>query len=346
MEWLRGDTIGRGSFGTVSLAIPKSNLSQFQIPIVVKSSDFSCSNSLQNEKQILSQLGNHHPQIVKLLGDSLSFENGTQFYNLFLEYAQKGSLADQMRISGGKFSFSDVKKYTKSILKGLCYIHEEGFVHGDIKLQNVLLFENGVAKIADFGLAKRADEKTGCQFRGTPLYMSPEIVAGGEVGSPADIWALGCAVVEMTSGKPAWSFSPESDVSSLLYRIGVAGESPEIPANLCPEGKDFLGKCFAMDPNNRWSARMLLDHPFVSGFEDPCCSDSDDKLASVSPRCPLEFPDWESTDESTLNSVESMGFSDESESSFWSSTSGRLEQELVSDGAPEWSDMDGWVAVR
>ncbi|KNA08706.1 hypothetical protein SOVF_160260 [Spinacia oleracea] len=333
MEWVRGEIIGRGSFGTVSLAIPKSNSNKY----VVKSAELSNSFSLKNEKEILSEL--NHPNIVRYLGDSLSLEKGTQFYNLFLEYATKGSIADQLKVSGGRFEFSDVKRYTKSVLKGLCHIHESGFVHCDIKLQNVLLFQDGTAKIADFGLARRVSDEFGEQLRGTPLYMSPEIVSGEKVESPADVWALGCAVVEMVTGKPVWDLLPESDVSALLYRIAVGGESPKIPGNLCSEGKDFLGKCFVKNPNERWTAQMLLDHPFVSGLKD--------ERPSVSPKCPFEFPDWQSNSCSDSESVSSFGFSEDCcWASSWSPVSRTLDEELISNRIPNWNDSDDWVTVR
>ncbi|XP_021714321.1 mitogen-activated protein kinase kinase kinase 17-like [Chenopodium quinoa] len=338
MEWVRGEIIGRGSFGTVNLAIPKSNSTQY----VVKSAQVSNSFSLKSEKEILSELSIiNHPNIVRCLGDSLSLESGTQHYNLFLEYASKGSLADQLKLSGGKFEFSEVKNYTKSILKGLSHLHESGIVHCDIKLQNILVFEDGTAKIADFGLAKKvSNEVGGNQLRGTPLYMSPEIVAGGKVESPADVWALGCAVVEMVTGKPAWEISPESDVSSLLYRIAIGGESPKIPGNLCSEGRDFIEKCFIKNPNERWTAQMLLDHPFVSGLKE------EDQRPTVSPRCPFDFPDWQSGSGSDSESVSSVGFSEESWCPTWSPVSRQLEEQLVSDRVPNWGDSNDWIIVR
>lgn len=336
MEWVRGEIIGRGSFGTVSLAVPKSNSTQY----VVKSSEICNSFSLKNEKEILSELSKNHPNIVRCLGDSSSFERGTHFYNLFLEYASKGSLADQLKLAGGKFELSDVKRYTKSVINGLCHIHHSGFVHCDIKLQNILVFDDGTAKIADFGLARRVSDDFGSQLRGTPLYMSPEIVAGGKVEAPADVWALGCAVVEMVTGKPAWELSPESDVSALLYRIAVGGESPKIPGNLCSEGKDFLEKCFSKNPSERWTAQMLLDHPFLSELKD------DDQRPTVSPRCPFEFPDWQSNSGSDSDSVSSFGFSEGSWTSSWSPVSRHLEVHLISDQVPSWSDSDDWVTVR
>ncbi|MBA0864210.1 hypothetical protein Goshw_000632 [Gossypium schwendimanii] len=86
-------------------------------------------------------------------------ENGGKFYNLFLEYADKGSLVDHLQQNGGKLMESNVKRFARSMLKGLNFFHSQGFVHCDIKLQNVLLFGNGDVKIADFGLAKRKGEK-------------------------------------------------------------------------------------------------------------------------------------------------------------------------------------------
>ncbi|KAL2231484.1 UNVERIFIED_CONTAM: Mitogen-activated protein kinase kinase kinase 20 [Sesamum indicum] len=117
---------------------------------------------------------------------------------------------------------------------------------------------NGRVKIADFGLTKRHGGRkgaaTGCELRGTPLYMSSEMVAGGEQGPPADIWALGCVVVEMLSGNPAWRCSY---IAGLMMRIGVGEEVPEIPRSLPEEVRDFLGKCFVKDPSKRWTAEML-----------------------------------------------------------------------------------------
>ncbi|CAL5443885.1 unnamed protein product [Camellia sinensis] len=84
-------------------------------------------------------------------------------------------------------------------------IHENGFVHCDLKLQNVLLCQNDVAKIADFGLAKKSGEKiVGFELRGTPMYMPPETVVAGQQEAAADVWALGCLVAEMVAGTPPW----------------------------------------------------------------------------------------------------------------------------------------------
>ncbi|GAB2282622.1 hypothetical protein Dimus_017161 [Dionaea muscipula] len=366
-KWVRGGAVGRGTFGAVNLALPTTSSSSSNPPLmVVKSCEDSKSETLKNEKQVLSQLPDC-PYIVRFLGDDLSVEsNGQKVYNLLFEYAPKGNLADQLKSScsvGGGFSDAQVRAYTRMLLRGLCSIHENGFVHCDIKLQNILLFEDGAAKIADFGLARRAKQEKnsdGFVLRGTPLYMSPEVVNGGEAESPADIWSLGCAVVEMITGKPAWRCSPGCDVSALLYRIGTGGETPEIPANLCTEGRDFLRKCFSRDPNERWTARMLLEHPFVSwSNDDESGSDRErddcDGRPWTSPRCPLDFPDWASSEgwspeysssKSGLR-VESQGGDELTLSSPWclSSVSGRI-QGLVCDHVPDWCDSDEWIRVR
>ncbi|KAL2251394.1 UNVERIFIED_CONTAM: Mitogen-activated protein kinase kinase kinase 20 [Sesamum indicum] len=193
------------------------------------------------------------------LWESCSYEKGEKLYNVLLEYALGDALADKLRNSGGGGMLeSEVRGYTEALLKGIHYIHKFGYVHCDIKLQNILLGANGRVKITHFGLAKRDGGRkgaaTGCELRGTPLYMSPEMVVGGEQGPPTDIWALGCVVAEMLSGNPAWRCS---DIAGLMMRIGVGKEVPEIPRSLSEEGRDFLGKCFVKDPSKRWTAEML-----------------------------------------------------------------------------------------
>ncbi|KAK7263135.1 hypothetical protein RJT34_30720 [Clitoria ternatea] len=344
MDWARGDAVGRGSFATVNFAIPTNGSNQFPSITAVKSSEAHTSSSLKNEKHVLDSLGSC-PRIIRCFGDDHSFENGVEYYNLFLEYAAGGSLADRLKFHGGRIPEPLVRRYARSVVEGLNHVHESGFVHCDIKLQNILVFDDDEIKIADFGLAKEAGAKQrGFECRGTPMFMSPESVNDGECESPADVWALGCAVVEMVTGKPAWKVENGSSMWSLLLRIGVGDEIPEIPEELSKEGKDFLDKCFVKDPKLRWSAEMLLKHPFV-------CEDDTVSFKRVfeSPRSHFDFPDWVSSDSvsvpSSPESQDRWNF-DSSCLSSLSSPVDRLRQ-LTTVNTPEsWSDLDGWTSVR
>ncbi|KAG6424696.1 hypothetical protein SASPL_115116 [Salvia splendens] len=335
MDWFRGEKLGRGSFAQVNLAIPRSQSSFLHPLMAVKSCGASLSSSLLNEKSILEELKDC-PQIIRYYGDSYSFENGEKLYNVLLEYASGGSLADCLKSAGDRtIPEPQVRRYTKALLKGLHYIHKFGYVHCDLKPQNILLTSDGGVRIADFGLAKRAGG--GGELRGTPLYMSPEMVAGSEQGAAADVWALGCVVAEMASGSPAWRCS---DLAALLMRIGVGEEVPEIPGDLSAEGRDFAEKCFVKDPRGRWTAEMLLNHPFVCGEEEMNGSEElrsgDWKMASASPRCPFDFEEWSC---SLTSPAESWSVSKAEE---------RL-RGLVNVGAeiaPNWSSTDDWLTIR
>ncbi|KAK8663890.1 hypothetical protein V6N13_083695 [Hibiscus sabdariffa] len=303
--------------------------------MAVKRCETHNSASLRNEKQVLDQLGSC-PEIIRCLGDDYSVEGCGEFYNLFLEYADKGSLADHVQRNGGRLMESNVKRFAKSILRGLNFVHSKGFVHCDVKLQNVLLFGNGDVKLADFGLAKRNGEKQGrFEIRGTPLNMAPESINGNVYDFPVDIWALGCVVVEMFTGKPAWDLKQGSNMADLLIKIGVGDELPGIPGELSEEGNDFLGKCFSRDPNKRWTAEMLLAHPFMAADDDDetivlfpsTSSQCYFEEFSESPRCPFDFPDW--VENSSIDS--------------WALDRIR---ELACDEAPNWSVCGSWISLR
>ncbi|KAK7251035.1 hypothetical protein RIF29_33900 [Crotalaria pallida] len=354
MDWIRGESVGRGSFAKVNLAIPRnSSTSLFHSPAAVKSCEVSTSSSLKNEKKILDCLG-CCPRIIRCLGDDYNFENGSEYYNLFLEYAAGGSLSDQLKLHGGRFPEAQVRGFARSIIEGLIHIHENGFVHCDIKLQNILVFRDGEIKIADFGLAKETGEKqrkTGFECRGTPLFMSPESVNDGEYESPADIWALGCAVVEMVTGKPAWDVKNDSNMWSLFVRIAVGDELPEIPDELSEEGKDFLAKCFVKDPTKRWTAEMLLKHPFVA---DGTVALECVQEQKSSPRSQFDFPDWVSSSGTTASVPNSPKFEkadgerdyDSSFSSSFFTPGDRLRRIATNQEPVNWSESDGWTCVR
>lgn len=352
MEWVRGKTIGHGSFAAVSIAKPTNQCSRFPPLMAVKSCGVSHCDSLVNERMILEELKDC-PEIIDCYGDSITIENGKKLYNVALEYASGGALSEKVKNSGGlRLSENEIRRFTNSIVKGLEFIHRNGYVHCDIKLQNVLLVcddcGNDAVKIADFGLAKKTttaavESNSKYEIRGSPMYMAPETVAGGEQESASDIWALGCLVTEMITGNPVWNCS---DIGNLLMKIGVGTEIPEIPEKLSEEGKDFLGKCFLRDPTKRWTAEMLLDHPFVNTV-----SFKEEAENQISPRDPFDFPDWESEQSCSVAPEFDSWFGEEQELEEFRSGSPSIPPatrlgQLLTDQTPNWSVSNSWVKVR
>lgn len=256
MDWTRGRTIGRGSSAAVSVATAHDSGEIFAI----KSVELSRSETLQREQKILSSL--NCPQIIGYRGSGVSSENGELLYNLFMEFAPGGSLSDQIRRRGGSLNDAVIRSYTRDILLGLEYLHSVGIAHCDVKAPNILIAAGGL-KIADLGCAKLAGDVASAVC-GTPVYMAPEVARGEQQGFAADVWALGCTVIEMATGRAPWAGDFVDPVSA-LFNIGFSGHGPEIPSFMSEEGRDFLGKCLRWDPMERWSANKLLKHPFVEG---------------------------------------------------------------------------------
>uniref|UniRef100_M1CXN6 ATP binding protein n=1 Tax=Solanum tuberosum TaxID=4113 RepID=M1CXN6_SOLTU len=93
--------------------------------------------------------------------------------------------------------------------------------------------------------------------------MAPESVLDDEYETPADIWAFGCTVFEMITGKKVWDCTGINDPLHLLCKIGM--QSPELHHDkLSKQAEDFLNKCVDRDSHSRWTADLLLNHPFLS----------------------------------------------------------------------------------
>nr|CAE00640.1 putative mitogen-activated protein kinase 1 [Medicago sativa] len=255
-SWQKGELLGRGSFGTVYEGISEDGFffAVKQVSLLDQGSQGKQSVvQLEHEIALLSQF--EHENIVRYIGTEMDESN----LYIFIEFVTKGSLLSLYRRY--KLRDSQVSAYTRQILHGLKYLHDRNIVHRDIKCANILVDANGSVKVADFGLAKaiKLNDVKSCQ--GTAFWMAPEVVRGKVkgYGLPADIWSLGCTVLEMLTGKIP--YSPMECISA-MFRIGK-GELPPVPDTLSRDARDFILQCLKVNPDDRPTAAQLLDHKFV-----------------------------------------------------------------------------------
>ena len=248
-----GDCLGRGAFGSVYRALNWSTGETVAIK-QVKLGDLP-RNELTGLMQEINLLKNlNHANIVKYHGYVKSVEN----LYIILEYCENGSLHSICK-NFGKFPENLVSLYTSQVLQGLLFLHEQGVIHRDIKGANILTTKEGLVKLADFGVATKAQGLAEGSVVGTPYWMAPEVIELSGATTASDIWSLGCTVIELLDGKPPYhKLAP----MPALFRI-VNDDHPPLPEGVSPGVRDFLMQCFHKDTNFRATAKKLLKHAWI-----------------------------------------------------------------------------------
>ncbi|KAI9300538.1 hypothetical protein BJ944DRAFT_291624 [Cunninghamella echinulata] len=284
-RWQQGRYIGAGTFGQVYLAI---NLDTSSI-MAVKEIRFPDSSALsalhkaiKEEMKVMEML--HHRNIVQYYGMEVHREK----VNIFMEYCENGSLGSLLEAGGRIEAEYYIVDYAYQILCGLAYLHDNNIVHRDIKPDNILIDHQGQLKLSDFGASKiiahghktlgKATLNVANSLTGTPMYMAPEIITGGDTGRKGsmDIWSLGCCVVQMATGRRPWSTLDNE--WSVMFHV-VTGHPPlPDPSQMSSSGISFLKKCFIRNPKERPTAYELLEDPWIKNYLEHGIIENDEQL--------------------------------------------------------------------
>jgi serine/threonine protein kinase len=196
------EEIGRGAMGVVYKAIQRrlSRVVALKMLLGGANAGQRVRARFRQEAEAIAQL--QHPYIVQLFD---VIEHDGQLF-LALEYVGGGSLSRRQRAK--PFTPAQAAACIAKVALAMQFAHERGIIHRDLKPSNILLTEDGIPKVTDFGLAKRLDDdthrtQTGTVI-GTPDYMPPEQAEGKvrELGPAADVYALGCVLYELLAGQP------------------------------------------------------------------------------------------------------------------------------------------------
>jgi serine/threonine protein kinase len=261
--WVRGELIGRGSLGYVHKALEARTGKLMAVKEVLLDSqdqtDEKFRKSLQNEVDLLKEI--QHPRIVAYLGHD--YTEGRLY--IYLEYMPGNSIA-QVLSQFGPLDECLISRYTHNLLEGLEYLHtrDPPVLHRDIKGANILVGIDRTVKLSDFGCSKRSLGTAVHTLRGSIPWMAPEVMKQQDgYGRKADIWSLGCVMIEMALAEAPWGTF--DNCLAAMVRIAMSEETPPVPSHLSALYQDFVVACTRRAPQDRPDATDLLKQDFVAG---------------------------------------------------------------------------------
>ena len=264
--------IGEGNFGKVKLGIFKPTGEEFAIKILNKNKiKIKMKNSIFKENEIITRF--NHINVVyvfQILEDS-------QNYYIIMEYCKHGELFDYI-VKNEKLTEEESSIFFYQLINGIEYIHNKGISHRDLKPENLLLAENKILKIIDFGLSHEfeGDEllKTKC---GSPSYAAPEIICCPYYdGFKVDVWCCGIILYAMLCGYLPF----EGEDNNILFQNILKCE-PDFPPFLSDLSKEIILKILNPNPKRRISIEDIKKHRFYLKGKKLCTIDYDNIENSI-----------------------------------------------------------------
>ncbi|RMB88912.1 hypothetical protein DUI87_34678 [Hirundo rustica rustica] len=249
------EQVGKGGFGRVCRAIDTATGGE----VAIKKINLEDLMSMQlTVNEIIVMKRNRSPWIVNYLDSYLVHEE----LWLVMEYMDGGTLYDV--IYETHMSEEEIAAVSRECLQGLDFLHSNHVMHRDLKSLNILLKTDGSVKLADFGYSAQLtpEQSRRNTVIGTAWWMAPEVVEGPSYGPKMDIWSFGIVGIEMVEQEIPYETHSPLSAQLLIATKGI----PELrqPKLLSPLLRDFLSCCLQRDEARRWSAKELLQHPFIA----------------------------------------------------------------------------------
>ncbi|TMW64694.1 hypothetical protein Poli38472_011574 [Pythium oligandrum] len=260
--YIRKEKIGQGAQGSVYRCLEVATGREVAAKVIMTYELSSAElEAIKREVKTIKQLQHRH-----LVQYYRATEKKSKELIIYMEYVSGGSLSAKLR-QDGALALPRVKQFTRQLCEALQYLHQRRLAHRDIKCANVFLDASGEEiKLGDFGNFKEIGSVSLVGgLKGTPHWMAPEVIREQQTSEDgwfkADIWSLGCAVIEMLTGHSPWQ--QYSNPLTAMYQIVSSNNIPTIPADATDETASFLKLCLQRNPDDRATTSQLLAHEFL-----------------------------------------------------------------------------------
>ncbi|XP_055983280.1 ribosomal protein S6 kinase-related protein isoform X1 [Sorex fumeus] len=292
--------VAKGSFGTVLKVLDCGQKTLFAVKVVPKIKVLQKDILRQCKEEVSIQRQISHP-FVHSLGDSWQ---GKQHLFIMCSYCSTDLYSLWSAV--GCFAEASIRLFAAELVLVLCYLHDLGIIHRDVKMENILLDERGHLKLTDFGLSRHLPRGTRAYtICGTLQYMAPEVLSGGPYNHAADWWSLGVLLFSLATGK--FPVAAERDHVAMLARVTRC--DTVIPDSLNQGLSLLLHELLSQNPFHRLRYLHHFQlHPFFRGVafdpellqKQPVNFAMETQATQLSPLEPMLFKDFDCDFESCL----------------------------------------------